>query len=68
VVVALGAAERYSKESFGDRFDAVGSVVDEVFLRNGAAFVGDGVVAVEAGGYDLLLGRRGQQVARDLVG
>ena len=53
VVVALGAAERQAEDALAERLDAVGVVVGQVLFRDGAAFVRDHIVALEAGGDEL---------------
>ena len=67
VVVAGRAADGQPQEHAADRLGAVLRVDRLVFLDQHAAFVGRDVVALEAGGDQLVEGRVFQQVAGDLV-
>ena len=67
MVVAAGAAHRHRHPYGGYRLDAVDHVLDVVLLGNRAALEVDHVVAIEARGNELIAGRIGQQVARDLL-
>src|SRR5436190_1290502 len=54
VVVAAAASQCEAEPDGGGRFNAVGNVLDGVFLRNDAAFGVPAVVAVESGGNPLV--------------
>ena len=67
MVVALRAPEGEPEHGLAQRLHAVGIVVHEVLGRDGAALVGVHVVALEARGDELRIGRVGQEVARELL-
>ena len=67
MVVAFGAPEGRAEPGGGDGADAFGTVLGQVFLGLGTALAGHHVQAVVAGGDLLLLGRAGEEVARQLL-
>jgi hypothetical protein len=66
VVVAAGAAEGEAHPGGASGVDAVDDVFDAPFLVDDAAFAVDAVVAMEAGGDDLIEARVGEEVAGEL--
>ena len=67
MVVALGAVGGQAEIDPAHRLHAVGGVVGEVLFDDGAAFIGRGVAALEAGGDALVFGRVGEQVAGEVL-
>ena len=66
VIVAAGAAHGQAHPNNGGGLRAIGDVFDAVFLGDDAAFAVGAVVAVEAGGNDLIAGGIRQQIAGQL--
>ena len=67
VIVAAPATHRHAQPDGGGGVEAVDDVLGLVLLGDRAALVVDHVVAVEAGGNQLLAGRVRQQVAGQLL-
>jgi hypothetical protein len=68
VVVAMSAAKREAEPRDADRIDAIGDVLDAIFLFDDAAFGIDDVIAKETGGNALVERGIGEQVPGDLLG
>ena len=66
VVVAAGAAEGETHPGGAGGVDAVDDVFDAPFLVDDAAFAVDAMVAMEAGGDDLVKAGAGEEVAGEL--
>ncbi len=67
VVMALRAVGGQAQVDPADRLHAVGGIVGEVLLDDGAAFIGRGVAPLQTGGDQLRLRRIGQEVAGQLL-
>jgi hypothetical protein len=68
VVVAAGAFEGESEEGGAHGVDAIRDVFGAEFLIDAATLVGLAMEPVEGGGQDLITGRIGQEISRQLPG
>ena len=68
MAVALGAFNAEAKKHIAGGFNAVDHVFNPVFFDDQAALVSSAVVAIEAGGDFLIIGRIGDEISRELFG
>ena len=67
VIMTLGAGEGRAKPGTRDGANALPAILGEILLGLCAAFARHHIQAVEPGGHQLLRGRIGQEIARELL-